>query len=253
MIIILLFTAIIITNIFAIFKFYSRISAIDTKKWAYTDVTFQIVELIPRSISLLIIPISVYFSEEILMKKADLDSDLLTYSILFECLGLIMGLFLVPNFIYSLNKLILLENKKSSILDFIKFYFIVIFYKKKGAGTILNFLRISNHKFFRVNIFTGFFLSIIIPLLVLLSMHFINHRGTLISLIPVFIGIIYVIFTYFVLKPIGHFTDLAYDNKIKIEEFKNILKDCILGKILGTLLAFFSIIPILKILIKFTK
>ena len=253
MIIILLFITIIIANIFAVFKFFSRVSAIDTKKWAYTDVIFQILELIPRSISLLIIPISVYFSEEILMKKIELPSLLLSYSLLFECLGLIIGLILVPNFIFSLNHIILMEKKKSPIIDFIKFYFNVLFLKKRERIHILKFLKITNYKFFWVNIFTGFFLSIIIPLLILLSMHFVNHRGTLISLIPVFIGIIYVFFTYFVLKPIGNLTDLTYQNIIKIEEFQLILKDCIVGKILGTLIAFFSIIPILKILVKFSQ
>jgi len=253
MIIILLFITIIIANVFVVFKFFSRISAVDTKKWAYTDVIYQIVELIPRSISLLIIPISVYFSEEILMKNIELPSMLLSYSILFECLGLIIGLILVPNFIFSLNHIILLEKKKSPIIEFIKFYFNVLFLKERKPIQILNYIKISDRKLFWVNIFTGFFLSIIIPLFVLLSMHFINHRGTLISLIPVFIGIIYVMFTYYVLKPVGNLTDLAYDAKIEIEEFKNILKDCILGKILGALLAFFSIIPILKILVKFSQ
>ena len=252
MIISLLFITILIAKIFDVFKFFSRISAVNTKKWSYTDVIYQIVELIPRSIGLLIIPISVYFSEEILMKNNELHSILLTYSILFEFFGLFIGLILVPNFIFSLNHIILLERKKSSIIDFIQFYLNIIFLKKRKPTNILNYLKIKDRKLFWINIFTGFFLSIIIPLLVLLSVNFINHRGTLIALIPVFLGVIYVIIALYVLKPIGYFTDLAYDNKIEIEEFKNILKDCILGKMAGALLAFLSIIPILKILVKFS-
>ena len=37
------------------------------------------------------------------------------------------------------------------------------------------------------------------------------------------------------------------------EKFENILVDCIFGKLIGALLAFFAIIPILKILVKFSQ
>jgi hypothetical protein len=92
-----------------------------------------------------------------------------------------------------------------------------------------------------------------VPLIVLLSINFVNHRGTLISIIPFIIGLTYVIFSYFVERPLGYFTDLAYENKMEVEKFENILVDCIFGKLIGALLAFFAIIPILKILVKLSQ
>ena len=74
-IIVLLFITIIIANVFVVFKFFSRIAAIDTKKWANSVAIYQIVEIVPKSLSLLIIPLSVYYSEEIIMKKARLQSE----------------------------------------------------------------------------------------------------------------------------------------------------------------------------------
>ena len=77
---------------------------------------------------------------------------------------------------------------------------------------------IENKNLFKINIFTGFFFSLTIPLLVLLSINFVNHRGTLISIIPFIIGLTYVIFSYFVERPLGYFTDLAYENKMEVEK-----------------------------------
>jgi len=253
MIIILLFITIIIANVFVVFKFFSRIAAIDTKKWANSVAIYQIVEIVPKSLSLLIIPLSVYYSEEIIMKNKEVYSALLSYSVLCEFLGLLIGLLLIPNFLFSINKMILEEKRKIGIPNFIKFYFDIILLKNRIKSHFLFFKNIENKNLFKINIFTGFFFSLTVPLLVLLSINFVNHRGTLISIIPFIIGLTYVIFSYFVERPLGYFTDLAYENKMEVEKFENILVDCIFGKLIGALLAFFAIIPILKILVKFSQ
>jgi len=246
-----LFIVLLFTNAFVIFNLFSRINAVQTKKWALSNAVFQIIYIAPKFLALLINPLIVYNSENLIAKHESFKPLFYHFLIVSEIIGLWVGIINLKYFLASFKKIVMRENNSLAILDFINLYIFTFFkfnfnfFKKKSLFDIFS---IKNYSLFFHNVLIGFLFSISLPLLMSLSSSIAEYRGTFVALSPIMGGLAFTLMTYFVEPKIGYYTDKVYENKGSIKELYIILFDCTKGKMLGCIIALLTFQNITKTL-----
>jgi hypothetical protein len=254
-----LFIVLLFTNAFVIFNLFSRINAVQTKKWALSNAVFQIIYIAPKFLALLINPLIIYNSENLIAKHESFKPLFYHFLIICEIIGLWVGIINLKYFLTSFKKIVIRENNSLAIMDFINLYIFTFFkfnfnfFKKKS---LFDIFYIKNYSIFFHNVLIGFLFSVSLPLLISLSSSIPKYRGTFVAISPIMGGLAFTLMTYFVEPKIGYFTDKVYDNKGSIKELYIILFDCTKGKMLGCIIALLTLQNITKTLemlfLKFT-
>lgn len=246
-----LFIVLLFNNAFVIFNFFSRINAIQTKKWALSNAIFQIIYIAPKFLALIIIPLIVYNGEYLIEKNESFKPLFYHFLIICEIIGLLIGIINLKYFLASFKKIVMRENDSLAILDFINLYiftffkFNLNFFKKKSLSDIFS---IKNYSLFFHNVLIGFLFSISVPLLMSLSISIEEYRATFVALIPIIGGIAFTLMTYFIEPKISYLADKVYENKGSIKDLYILLFDCIKGKMLGCIIALLTLQNITKTL-----
>ena len=244
-----LFIALLFNNAFVIFNFFSRINAIQTKKWALSNAVFQIIYIVPKILAIIIIPLIVYNGENLIARHESFKPLFYHFLIICEIIGLWLGIINLKYFLASFKKIVMRENNSLAILDFINLYiftffkFNLKFFKKKSLSDIFS---IKNYSLFFHNVLIGFLFSISVPLLMSLSISIAEYRATFVALIPIIGGTAFTLMTYYVEPKIGNYTDKVYENKGSIKELYIILFDCMKGKMFGCIIALLTLQNITK-------
>jgi hypothetical protein len=246
-----LFIVLLFNNAFVIFNFFSRINAIQTKKWALSNAIFQIIYIAPKFLALIIIPLIVYNGEYLIEKNESFKPLFYHFLIICEIIGLWIGIINLKYFLASFKKIVMRENDSLAILDFINLYIFTFFkfnfnfLKKKSLSDIFS---IKNYSLFFHNVLIGFLFSISVPLLMSLSISIEEYRATFVALIPIIGGIAFTLMTYFIEPKISYLADKVYENKGSIKDLYILLFDCIKGKMLGCIIALLTLQNITKTL-----
>ena len=254
--IMILFIILLFNNAFVIFNFFSRINAIETKKWALSNAVFQIIYIAPKFLALIIIPLIVYNGENLILKHENFKPLFYHFLILSEIIGLFFGVVNLKYFLANFKKIVMRGQSKLFVVDFVNLYifsfsqFNVTFFKNNSLAKVL---KIKYFFLFSYNVLIGFLFSISVPLLMSLSISVKEYRATFVTLIPIVGGIAFTLMTYFVEPKIGFHTDNVYKNSGSIKELYSILFECIKGKILGCFIALLTLQSITNILVNFFK
>jgi len=245
--IIILYSIIIIINIFWLFSFFIKLPSIITKNWSTSHSIFQIINLIPRTIGVLQIPMITLYTESAINTKKGINTIFYQGIIFFNLIGIFIGLIALPFF---------LKHFSNSIN--------MIFTKGSFRGLISkNSLKISNNlnsdygyrsffdgiKLFKINYLNLFFnnfiaaylTSIAFPACILAGYHMISYRATIISSVSIIYGLATYVTILFIDTRMSVFADQAFHNIITIKDFKLVLFDCLKGRILGIIIAILTL------------
>ena len=242
----LLFFIIILINIFWVFGFFAKLAGVQTKKWSTSNSIFQIINLIPRTIGVLQVPLIT-----ILAETAIKDGEFLTYFyfqkfIMFNFLGVIIGSIFLPFFLEFLKVLIDKLYLKKSLkglfwgFNFNEFKFCLDYMHFKIFFNKFSFKFDFKDKFFLNNVFSGFLLIIAFPLCIYVGYLIPAYRATIISSVSVFYGVATFINILLVETKVSVLADQTLFDKSEISEFKSALFSCLKGRIIGIILAIIS-------------
>ena len=102
----ILYSIILTVNIFWVFGFFIRLVGIETKRWSTTSSIFQIINLFPRTIGVLQIPLITLYTETALNNKEQISTLFYQGIIFFNLLGLLIGFIILPVFLQLLRQII---------------------------------------------------------------------------------------------------------------------------------------------------
>jgi hypothetical protein len=128
----ILYSIVLVFNIFGVFGFFMRLIGVETKRWSTTFSTFQIINLFPRTIGVFQIPLITLYTENAINSKEDIAITFYQGIILFNSLGLIIGTLLLPFFVKSLKEIILNIYEKDS-------------FRNQFFQTLRNFFKLDNY------------------------------------------------------------------------------------------------------------
>lgn len=235
----LLYIIVFIINIFWVFGFFVRLVGIETKKWSTTNSIFQIINLIPRTIGILQIPLITLYTESALNKKIEVSPFFYQGIILFNLLGLLIGFIFLPFFLRILGQIINKIFEKES--------FRMVIQKDIWRETFQSFRKLSVKSFFLgfnplktdngslliYNLFAAFLISVAFPACVLAGYYVPDYRATIISSVSIIYGISTFITILLIDTKLSVITDQAFHDTITLQHYKEVLFDCIKGRILG--------------------
>lgn len=237
-----LYFIIFIVNIFWVFGFFIRLVGIETKRWSTTSSIFQIINLFPRTIGVLQIPLITLYTETAINNKDQISSYFFQGVILFNLLGLVFGFVILPVFLQVLRqvidniyertsfKILLQKQTWSNVSQSINKFN----YKTFFIGFWPPNFRIS--KIFVNNLVVAFLTCIAFPACALAGYQFPAYRATFISSVSIIYGISTFITILFIDTRVSVLTDKTFDGAISLNHFKEILFDCLRGKLIGVLL-----------------
>lgn len=236
----LLYFIVIIVNVFLVFNFFVRLVGVETQRWSTSYSIFQIINLIPRSIGIFQIPLITLYTENALFRGNSVSILFYQGVILFNLLGLLFGIFLLPFFQSSLGTTIKKVQKINSFKAILKRDVLILIYEgfKRGDFKIyytgINFFDIQNKNLFFSNLISSFLQCIAFPACVLIGYQIPEYRATIISLVSLIYGMASIITILSIDTRLGVKSDSAFHGNISLLSFKIVLFDCIKGKILGT-------------------
>ena len=88
------------------FGFFLRLVGVETKLWSTTTSIFQIINLIPRTIGVLQIPLITLYTETAINRKEPIGTFFFQGFIFFNLLGLVIGFIILPFFLQLLRQII---------------------------------------------------------------------------------------------------------------------------------------------------
>lgn len=242
----ILFAIIIFVNIFWVFGFFVRVIGIETKKWALSNSIFQVLNLIPQTLSILQVPLITYFTEVAINKNLDIEIVFYQLIIFFNLIGIFIAIILMPLFmnyfrsiigaIYINPNLFVFISKKH-LLEF-KIKFRLIDYLKNNISI---YRKVKYRRMFYYNIVIGYLLAIAFPICVYIGYQLPIYRATIISLVAVIIGIGTYINILFVETKIAQLGDKTFHKEMEFSEYKYLLVNSFYGRIVGLILGLLTI------------
>ena len=248
---IILYIIVVIINVFLVFYFTVRLVGVETKKIFTSDATFQVINLIPKSISIFQVPLLTLYTEYAINNQIIINPLYYQAVILSGLLGILIGCTLLPFFIYLLKESInsIYQNNSFNILFNIKSVKIIL--QSIGRANFSLFFKghklykIKNKKLFFNNLIVSFLLCSAFPACILAGYYLPAYRATINSLVSVFNGIAAFVVILFIDTKLSVFTDKTLHDKMSYWDFKVVIFDCIKGKIFGTLIGIITL-PILS-------
>jgi hypothetical protein len=240
--IIILYSIILTVNIFWVFGFFIRLVGIETKRWSTTSSIFQIINLFPRTIGVLQIPLITLYTETAINRNEQIDAFFYQGVIFFNLLGLVIGFIILPVFLQLLRQIIdnIYEKTSFKILLQKQTWKNVpqsiesLNYKSFFVGFRPSKIRIS--KIFTNNLLAAFLTCIAFPACVLAGYHLPEYRATIISSVSVIYGISTFITILLIDTRVSVLTDQTFDGTVGLQHYKEVLFDCLKGRIIGIIL-----------------
>ena len=247
----ILYSVILTVNIFWVFGFFIRLVGIETKRWSTTSSIFQIINLFPRTIGVLQIPLITLYTETSINNKEQISVFFFQGVIFFNLIGLLIGFAILPIFLQLLRQIIENIYEKTS--------FKILIQKQTWANVPksikeLNYIsffigfrpsKIRITKIFSNNLIAAFLTCIAFPACVLAGYHLPVYRATIISSVSIIYGISTFITILLIDTRVSVLTDKTFDGAVGLQHYKEVLFDCLKGRIIGItfgviLLPFFS-------------
>lgn len=255
----ILFGIIITVNTFWVFGFFIRLVGIETQKWSTTSSIFQIINLFPRTIGVFQVPLITLFTENSLKNDKVLNIYFYQSLIIFNLLGLIIGLALLPVFLWVLKEI---SNNISENASFRVLFKLQIWRKIKLQSSTLEytpfFVGFKQFKFFKSSIFynnllVSFLICIALPACLLAGYHLSAYRATILSSVSIIYGVSSFITILLIDTRISVLSDMAFDGSIHLQKFKEFLFDCLKGRIVGIAIGALTLPYIYEIVITLLK
>lgn len=235
----ILYGIILTVNIFWVFGFFIRLVGIETKRWSTTSSIFQIINLFPRTIGVLQIPLITLYTETAINKKEEISTFFYQGIVFFNLLGLLIGFIILPIFLQLLRQIIdnIYEKTSFKILMQKQTWTNVpqsiksINYNSFFIGFRPTKLRIT--KIFLNNLIAAFLTCIAFPACVLAGYHLPGYRATIISSVSVIYGISTFITILLIDTRVSVLTDQTFEGAVGLQHYKEVLFDCLKGRIIG--------------------
>jgi len=251
----LLYSIVLVFNIFGVFGFFIRLIGVETKRWSTTISTFQIINLFPRTIGVFQIPLITLYTESAINSKEDIAITFYQGIILFNTFGLIIGTLLLPFFVKSLGEIILNVYEKDSFRNqffkslrkFFKLDNYLVFFNE------FNLFKFYDKKLFLNNTLATYLLAIAFPACILAGYEIPAYRATIISLVSIIYGVSSTISVLYIETKISLLTDKSFHSQIELHHYKAMLFDCLKGKILGTLIGVITLPFVAEVLVYIFK
>jgi hypothetical protein len=252
---IVLYIIIFLINIFWVFGFFVRLVGVETKKWSTTNSIFQIINLIPRTIGVLQIPLITLYTETAIINKESVQVLFYQGILVFNLFGILFGFLLIPLFFNLISNIIVNIYDKSSFKVVFKKdlwqsfgnFFVHLNYKKFYTG--FSFFSCNKFYLFICNLGASYLLFVALPACVLAGYYVPVYRATIISSVSIIYGLSTFITILFIDTKISVITDKAFHGSLSILELKNTLFECFKGRIFGIILGIFSLPYIAKIIV----
>lgn len=237
--IIILYSIILTVNIFWVFGFFIRLVGIETKRWSTTSSIFQIINLFPRTIGVLQIPLITLYTETAIYRKEQISALFYQGVILFNLLGLLIGFIILPIFLQLLRQIIdnIYEKTSFKVLLQKQTWRNVpqsiesINYKSFFGGFRPSKIRIS--KIFANNLVAAFLTCIAFPACVLAGYDLPEYRATIISSVSIIYGISTFITILLIDTRVSVLTDQTFDGAVGLQHYKEVLFECLKGRVIG--------------------
>lgn len=252
--IIILYSIIIIFNIFWVFSFFIKLVGIETKRWSTAISIFQIINLFPRTIGIFQVPLITLYTETAINSNQKLTPLFYQGIVFFNLIGVLLGTVLLPFFIHSLKETIknIYESESFRIILKKEIWKLSIFFFKKpdyhSFFVNTKAIKINNKPLFLNNTIAAFLLSIALPACVLAGYNIPSYRATIISLVSIIYGISSVVTILLIDTKVSLLTDKTFHGNLSVESYKTVLFDCLKGRIIGTFLGIL-LLPIFSDLI----
>lgn len=245
--IVILYSIILIINIFWVFGFFARLVGVETKRWSTTNSIFQIINLIPRTIGILQIPLITLYTETAINKKEEINTLFYQGVIFFNLIGVLVGFMLLPLFLKTLSHIINNIYEKASFKVLLqkelwrntKISSNQIGYKSFFAGFSL--IKVNKNKLFINNLIASFLICIAFPACVLAGYHVSAYRATIISSVSIIYGLSTFITILLIDTRISVLTDQTFHGSIMLQEYKKVLFDCLKGRIIGIIIGIITL------------
>jgi hypothetical protein len=245
--IIILYIIIFLINIFWVFGFFVRLVGIETKKWSTSNSVFQIINLLPRTIGVLQIPLITLYTETAIINNEIINIFFYQGLLFFNLLGVLIGLFLAPFFLNYLSNII------NNIYE--KVSFKVLFNKDLWIRLIntfdytnyntffigFKFSKLSELNLFTSNLGASFLFCVAFPACVLAGYQVPVYRATIISSVSIIYGLSTYITILFIDTRVSVFTDKTFHGSLSLMEYKMILFDCLKGRIIGIIIGIITL------------
>lgn len=245
--IIILYGIIFIINLFWVFGFFTRLVGVETKRWSTTNSIFQIINLLPRTIGILQIPLITLYTETAINRKEEIN--LLFYQgiIFFNLIGVLIGFIFLPLFLYILNHIINNIYEKASFRVLLKKELWInkeksfnnIGYKSFFNGFSLK--KITKGKLFVNNLIASFLICIAFPACILVGYHVPAYRATIISSVSIIYGLSTFITILLIDTRVSVLTDQTFHGSITLKQYKLVLFDCLKGRIIGIIIGIITL------------
>lgn len=254
-----LYVVVAIINIFSVFNFFVKLVSVETKKWQTSYTIFHILNLLPRTIGVLQIPLLTLYTEYAINQNQSTHILLYQAVIVANLSGLVLGYLSLPFFSNALKETInsVYEHSSYRILYgkvFLQHFLKTLFQPSYSAYfSHYSLFKVKNRQLFGNNLIASFFLSSAVPACVWAGYNVPDYRATIISSISVINGIAAIVLVLFVDTRLSVITDKAFHNSIPFTEYKKALFDCIKGKMLGTLLGVILLPLLAKGIVQFIR
>ena len=251
----ILYSIVLVYNIFAVFSFFNKLISVETKRWSTTLSTFQIIYLFPRTIGVFQIPLITLYTESAINSKEKIAITFYQGIILFNSFGLIIGTLLLPFFVKSLKEIILNIYAKDSFKNQF-FQSLRNFFKLDNYATFFSefkLFKFYDKKIFLNDTFSTYLMVIAFPACILAGYQIPAYRATIISLVSIIYGVSSTISVLYIETKISLLTDKSFHSQIELHHYKAMLFDCLKGKILGTLIGVITLPFVAEILVYIFK
>jgi hypothetical protein len=240
---IFLYSIILTVNIFWLFGFFIRLVGIETRRWSTTSSIFQIINLFPRTIGVLQIPLITLYTETAINRKEQISELFYQGVIFFNMLGLLIGLVVLPIFLHLLRQLIdnIYEKTSFNVLlrnqtwKNIPQSFLTFDYRSFYFGLRLFEIRVT--KIFVNNFVAAFLTCIAMPACLLAGYELPEYRATIISFVSVIYGISTFITILLIDTRVSVLSDQTFDGVVGLHQYKEVLFECLKGRLVGITMA----------------
>jgi len=242
-------------NIFWVFGFFVSLVGVETKRWSTTNSIFQIINLMPRTIGILQIPMITLYTEIVINRKEEINVLFYQGIIFFNLMGVLVGFILLPFFLGMLNHIISKIYEKESLKILLRKElwrntgksFRNIGYKLffKGFG----FSKINKGSLFTNNLISAFLISVAFPVCAMAGYYVPAYRATIISSVSIIYGLSSIITILLIDTRVSVITDQTFNGSITLQQFKTVLFDCLKGRIIGIIIGIITLPYIAKIIV----
>ena len=244
---IILYLIVVVINVFLVFNFTVKLVGVETKKIFISNAIFQIINLLPKCIGIFQVPLLTLYTEYAINLNKPIDTFYYQAVILSGLIGILIGFILLPFFINSLKESInSIYNNNSFKIIFNLQSLKIIASSFLSANFFLFFkghklYKIKNRKLFSYNLIVSFLFCSAFPACILAGYYIPEYRATINSMVSLFNGIAAFVIILFIDTKLSVMTDKTLHNKMTYLDYKDVIFDCLKGKIIGTFIGIITL------------